>query len=78
MAANIVLFESSDGDVTLPVQVDYANAEVWLSKEQMAQLFDRDRSVITRHIANIYKEGELEKKQLVHFLHKFAKRAKER
>ena len=78
MAKSIVLFESSDGDVTLPVQVDCANAEVWLSKEQMAQLFDRDRSVITRHIANIYKEGELEKKQLVHFLHKFAKRAKER
>ena len=33
---------------------------VWLSKDDMSILFQRDRSVISRHIANIYKEGELE------------------
>ena len=35
---------------------------VWLSKDDMSILFQRDRSVISRHIANIYKEGELEEK----------------
>lgn len=55
----IVLFESADHEVTAPIMV---NADtVWLSKDQMASLFGRDRSVITRHISNIYKEGEVER-----------------
>ena len=35
---------------------------MWLTQEQMAELFQRDKSVITRHINNIYAEGELEQK----------------
>ena len=42
---------------------------VWLTIEQMSTLFSRDRSVISRHINNIYKEGELDKNTSMHFLH---------
>ncbi len=60
MATNdIVLFESSDGEIDLKVEIDADT--VWLDKEQMGELFGRDRTVITRHIANIYREGELER-----------------
>ena len=55
----IVLFESSDNEVELSVKVE--NDTVWLTKDQMALLFGRDRSVITRHISNAYKEGEVER-----------------
>ncbi|MDR2652328.1 MAG: hypothetical protein LBC68_08465 [Prevotellaceae bacterium] len=42
---------------------------VWLTQTQMVMLFDCDRTVITKHINNIFKEGELEPKSNVHFLH---------
>ena len=57
--AEIVLFETEDKSVSLPVEVK--NETVWLSLEQMGELFQRDRSVIGKHIRNIFKEGELEK-----------------
>lgn len=56
---NIVVFESDDGEVKLDVGFD--GNTVWLTKDQMAMLFDRDRTVISRHIANVYKEGEADK-----------------
>jgi len=59
MAANqIVLFQSSDGAVSLPVQL--ASESVWLSQAQMAQLFGKDRTVIGRHIHNAINEGEID------------------
>ena len=64
----MVLFESSDGVVTLPVEVDVAHEEVWLSADQMATLFDRNVSVIRRHIRNIFNEKELLEGTNVHFL----------
>lgn len=57
--SQIVLFESFDGDVSLDVAVDASEGEIWLTKEQISALFGRDRTVISRHIANIYKESEL-------------------
>ncbi|WP_304597535.1 RhuM family protein [Adlercreutzia caecimuris] len=57
--SQIVLFESSDGEVNLEVASDQST--VWLTKEQLAILFDRDRTVISRHIANVYKEGEVDR-----------------
>jgi hypothetical protein len=42
---------------------------VWLTQAQISSLFQRERSVITRHINNVFKEGELEKESNVHFLH---------
>ena len=58
-ATEMVLFESSDGVVTLPVEVDATHEDVWLNADQMATLFDRDVSVIRRHIRNIFNEKEL-------------------
>ena len=47
----IVIFESSNGEI----QVQLEQETVWLSLEQMTQLFGRDKSVISRHIRNIFK-----------------------
>ena len=54
--SQIVLFESSDGEVTLDVSVDAQKDEVWLNRNQMALLFDRDVKTIGKHIANALKE----------------------
>ena len=63
----IVLFESSDKVVTLDVTID--KETVWLTQLQMAMLFDVSRSVVTRHISNVFKEKEADEKSNVHFLH---------
>ncbi|MBR5862960.1 MAG: virulence protein RhuM/Fic/DOC family protein [Alistipes sp.] len=54
----IIIYQSSDGQTELDVRLE--GDSVWLSQAQMANLFQRDRSVIGRHIANIYREGELD------------------
>ena len=61
-----MLFNSSDGKVSIPVKIE--NDTVWLSQSQIMQLFERDQSVISRHINNAFKE-ELEKEGNMHFLH---------
>ena len=58
MNARIILLESGDDEVSLDVHFDGDTA--WLTKEQMGVLFDRDRAAISRHIANVYREGEVE------------------
>lgn len=55
----IVLFDSSDGEVSLDVSVDVMQEDVWLNRQQMSVLFDRDVKTIGKHIANALKE-ELE------------------
>lgn len=55
----IVIYESSDGAVKLPIRVDYGEETVWLNRAQMAELFDRDIKTIGKHIGNALKE-ELE------------------
>lgn len=57
--SNIVLFESSDGEVKLDVAVDVGKDEIWLNRSQMSLLLDRDIKTIGKHIANALKE-ELE------------------
>ena len=57
--SNIVLFESSDGEVRLDVAVDVGKDEIWLNRSQMSLLFDRDVKTIGKYIANALKE-ELE------------------
>lgn len=52
-----IVFVSSDGGVSFEVKIK--SETVWLSLNQIAELFDRDKSVISRHIKNIFKEGEL-------------------
>ena len=58
MDKQIVVYNSSDGN-ELAVKTD--GETVWLTQRQMCQLFGRDRTVITKHINNIFKEGELER-----------------
>ena len=55
---DVVLFEAADGRITLDVRL--SRDTVWLNQKQMADLFGRERSVITKHIRNAFKEGELE------------------
>ena len=55
---NIVLFQSQDGQVRL--EVKQASETVWLRQEQIAELFGKDVSGISRHIAKIFKDGELD------------------
>ena len=63
----MVIYQSEDGAVK--VDVLFEDETVWLSQQQMAMLFQKDRTVITRHISNIFAEGELDEKSNVHFLH---------
>ena len=55
--SEIILFETKDKEVTLSVPMD--GDTVWLSQAQMTELFNVDRTVITRHVNNIFKEKEL-------------------
>ena len=59
----IVIYESNDGLVRVDVTLD--GDTVWLSLDQLAQLFGRDKSTISRHIKNIYAEGELDQEATV-------------
>ena len=58
-----VVFNSKDGKLSVNVQFDEDTA--WLSIDQMATLFDRDKSTISRHIKNVYGDGELEQNRTV-------------
>ena len=60
MKNEIVLFENQD----VKLEVNMQDETVWLTQSQMAQLFDRDRTVITRHINNIFKSAELNKEEV--------------
>ena len=62
----IVVYEP-DETIRLDVRLD--DDTVWLTQNQMTDLFQRDRTVITRHINNVFSEGELDEKSNVHFLH---------
>ena len=57
------------GDAGLKMTVKTDGETVWLTQEQMCKLFGRDRSVITKHIRNIFKEGELPQEGYVQNLH---------
>ena len=64
---NFILYTTPEGEVKLNVLLE--NETIWLTQEQMSQLFDRERSVITKHIGNVLGEGELEEKSNVQNLH---------
>ena len=63
MEYEVIKFENDN--VELEVNVSPEEETVWLSLSEMCLLFDRDKSVISRHINNIYKEGELDRDQTV-------------
>ena len=64
-AGKVVLYKAQDGSVSLEVKL--RGETVWVSLNQMAQLFDRDKSVISRHLRNVFKEKELERNSVVAF-----------
>lgn len=65
MKNEIILFENQN----VKLEVNMKDETVWLTQEQMAKLFGKDRTVITRHINNIFKDGELEEKSNVQKMH---------
>lgn len=67
MNSEIIIYQTEDGKTKIQTRLE--NETVWLNQEQMAVLFQRDRTVITKHIGNIFKEGELEEKSNVQNLH---------
>jgi hypothetical protein len=54
---------------TVRLDVRLENETVWLTQEQMCQLFQRDRSVITKHVRNVFSEGECDEMNNVQILH---------
>ncbi len=63
----IVIYKPQRGGVELSVR--FQNETVWLRQNEIAGLFGKDRSVITKHINKIFKDKEISKKNNVHFLH---------
>ncbi len=63
----IVVYEAPDGSAR--VEVVLGEDTIWLTQAQMADLFDRDRTIITRHIGNVFAEGELDRESNVRNLH---------
>ena len=63
----IIIYQTEDGQTQVDVRME--NETVWLTTNQMATLFEREESNIRRHVINVFKEGELEKENNVHFLH---------
>ena len=58
----IIIYQSEDGKIRLDVRLE--EKTVWLTQEQIAQLYGKGRSTITEHISNIFKEGELEREKV--------------
>ena len=61
----IILYQTQDGESK--IEVTLANETVWLSADQMAELFQRNKSTISRHIQNVFEEGELSQESTVAF-----------
>jgi len=59
--SNIEIYKTKDGITEIDVKLD--KETVWLTQKQMAELFDRDRTVITKHINNVFEEGEVSEKE---------------
>ena len=62
---NIILYQTADG--TANIEVTLANDTVWLTADQMAELFQRNKSTISRHIKNVFDDGELNADSTVAF-----------
>ena len=67
MATEIMIFETKDNEIKLTVPVE--NETVWLTQAQMTELFQVDRTVITRHVNNVFKENELIRESNVQKMH---------
>ena len=61
----IILYQTLDGESKIEVRLE--NDTVWLSADQMAELFQRNKSTISRHIKNVLEDGELDSEEVVAF-----------
>ena len=66
MENKIEIYQSHDGIV---LNVQLTSETVWLNQDQLVNLFERDQSVISRHLANVFKEGELVKESNMQKMH---------
>jgi len=62
---NIILYQTADGQAK--IEVTLSNDTVWLTADQMSELFQRNKSTISRHIKNVFEEGELQADSTVAF-----------
>ena len=65
--SEILFYKTKEGKTS--IQVRLSEDTVWLTQEQMAELFQRERTVITKHIANVFTEGELAEESNVQKMH---------
>ena len=65
--SELIMYQTEDGKTKIDVRLE--NETVWLSQAQIAELFQRDRSVISKHIKNVFSEGEMDEKSNVQNLH---------
>ena len=65
--SEIIIYQTADGKIRIDARME--NETVWLTQTQMAELFQRDQSVVSRHIKNVISEGELDGKSNMQFLH---------
>ena len=69
----MIIYQEALGQPGLEVRL--AQDSLWLSLNQIAALFERDKSVISRHLRKVFSEGELDRAQLLHFLQQFKTKA---
>lgn len=67
MSSEIIIYQTEDGQTK--IQTRFENETVWLTQEQIVALFQRDQSVISRHIKNVFDEGELDRESNMQKLH---------
>ena len=65
--SNIIIYQTEDGNTKIETRLQ--NETVWLTQAQMSELFQKERSVITKHINNVFEEGELNEESNVQILH---------
>ena len=63
----LIIYQTEDGKVK--IETHFENETVWLNQAHISELFQKERSVITKHIGNIFKDEELVEKSNVQFLH---------
>ncbi len=67
MSSSIIIYQTEDG--LTKIETHFENETVWLTQSQISELFQKERSVITKHINNVFQEGELDEKSNVQILH---------
>ena len=61
--SNIIIYQSADGQTHIEVRMD--EDTVWLTQQQICELFDKSKSTISEHIKNVFEEGELQRDSVV-------------